>query len=105
MLIRNTRYAIAVLALSCGLAVTACKERPIEKAGGQTIDLAQVPAPVKATIDQQAKGRAVSELEKHTDKGVTRYSVTLGSGDQKQELVVDESGRVVATGDREEDDD
>jgi hypothetical protein len=77
----------------------------LEKAGGQTIDLAQAPAPVKATIDQQAKGRAVSELEKHTDKGVTRYSVTLGLGDQKQELVVDESGRVVAAGDREEDDD
>jgi hypothetical protein len=105
MLIRNGRYAIASLILTCVLATTGCKQRPNEKPGGQTIDLSQVPAPVKATIDQQAQGRPVSEIEKHTARGATQYDVTLGSGVQKQRLILDEAGKVVATGGDEEDDD
>jgi hypothetical protein len=77
----------------------------MEKSAGQSIELSQVPAPVKATIDQQAQGRTVSEIEKHTTKGATRYAVTLGSGDQKQELTIDESGKVVTANQGEEEDD
>ncbi|MEX3634659.1 hypothetical protein [Paraburkholderia sp. BR14320] len=105
MLIPNGRYVIASLLLACMFATTGCKQRPGEKAGGQTIELSQVPAPVKATIDQQAQGRPVSEIEKHTARGATQYDVTLGSGDQKQTLILDETGKVVATGGDEEDDD
>ena len=105
MLIPNRRYAIASLILACVLATTGCKQRPREKAAGQTIELSQVPAPVKATIEQQAQGRPVSEIEKHTTRGATQYDVTLGSGNQKQTLLLDETGKVVATNDGEEDDD
>ncbi|MEX3934233.1 hypothetical protein AB4Y32_20955 [Paraburkholderia phymatum] len=105
MLIPNGRYTIASLILACLIATTGCEQRPTEKAGGQTIELSQVPAPVKATIDQQAQGRPVSEIEKHTARGTTQYNVTLGAGDQKQELILDETGKVVATKEDEEDDD
>ncbi|MBP0595272.1 hypothetical protein J8I87_37595 [Paraburkholderia sp. LEh10] len=105
MLKRNGRGAIAMLVIACALAVTGCKERPREKSGGETIALSQVPAPVKATIDQQAQGRAVSEIEKRAANGTTQYAVTFGSGDQKQEMILDETGKGVATDDSEEDDD
>ncbi len=105
MLIRNGRYAIATLVLACLLATTGCKQRPGERAAGQTIELSQAPAPVKATIEQHAQGRPVSEIEKRTARGATQYDVTLGSGDQKQTLILDEAGKVVVTNDREEDDD
>jgi hypothetical protein len=66
--------------------------------------LSQVPAPVKATVDRQAQGRSVGEIEKQTAKGTTRYAVTLGSGDQKQELLIDEGGKVIAVNAGEDDD-
>lgn len=105
MLIHSRRWAIAILVTACGLATSGCKERPRERSGGETIALSQLPAPVKATIDQQAQGRAVGEIEKRTTKGTTRYAVTSGSGDQRQELVLDETGKVMTSGDTEDGDD
>jgi hypothetical protein len=105
MLIRNRRHAIVTLAMCCGLAIAGCKERPIEQVAGEKVELSQLPAPVKATVDQQAQGRTVSEIERHTANGATRYAVTLGAGNQRQELILDDSGKVVATNAREEDDD
>jgi hypothetical protein len=56
-------------------------------------------------IDQQAQGRSIGEIEKQTAKGTTHYAVALGSGNQKQELVIDEGGKVIATNAGEDDDD
>ncbi|TBR76443.1 MAG: hypothetical protein EPN64_07645 [Burkholderiaceae bacterium] len=104
MSIRIRQLAVAGVVLSLGLAVAGCKERPFAERQ-ESIGIAQVPAPVKATIDQQAQGRSVGEIEKKTNNGQTRYAVTLGSGNQKQELLIDEGGKVIATNAGEDDDD
>lgn len=105
MLIRSKQFALAALVVAGALAIAGCTEKPSGGRSEEAINLSQVPAPVKATIDQQAQGRSVGEIEKQTAKGTTRYAVTLGSGNQKQELLIDEGGKVVATNTGEDDDD
>jgi hypothetical protein len=78
MSIRIKQLAGAALMVSVGLAMAGCKEKPFGARNQETINLSQVPAPVKATIDQQAQGRGVGEIEKQTTKGTTRYAVALG---------------------------
>jgi hypothetical protein len=105
MSIRIRPLALASLVLVAGLAVSGCKQKPFEGRYQEAVGLSQVPAPVKATIDQQAQGRSIGEIEKQTAKGTTHYAVALGSGNQKQELVIDEGGKVIATNAGEDDDD
>jgi hypothetical protein len=105
MWIRIHPRALTSLVFAAGLAVSGCKEKPLEGRYLEAVGLSQVPAPVKATIDQQAQGRSIGEIEKQTAKGTTRYAVTLGSGNQKQELIIDEGGKVMATNAGEDDDD
>lgn len=105
MSIRFHLLALAGLALSAGLAVSGCNEKPLEDRNQEIVGLSQVPTPVKATIEQQAQGRSVGEIEKQTASGTTRYAVALGSGNQNQELFIDEGGKVIATNAADDDDD
>jgi|SRR3954453_20196701 hypothetical protein len=104
MSIRIRLLALTGLLLAAALALSGCKEKPLEARHQNAVGLSQVPAPVKATINQQAQGRSVSEIEKQTAKGTTRYAVALGSGGQKQELLIGEDGKVIATNADEDDD-
>jgi hypothetical protein len=105
MSVRIHPLALASLVLVAGLALSGCKERPFDGRYQEAVGLSQVPAPVKATIEQQAQGRGVGEIERQTAKGTTRYAVALGSGNQKQELLIDEGGKVIAANAGEDDDD
>ncbi|EHP39630.1 hypothetical protein OR16_30504 [Cupriavidus basilensis OR16] len=67
------------------------------------MDIAQVPAPVKAVIEKHAQGRTVGEIEKQTANGKIRYEVTLGTGSEKQTVLIGEDGTQLAT--RADDDD
>ncbi|MFL9983551.1 hypothetical protein [Paraburkholderia sediminicola] len=87
------------------LAESGCKEKPFEGRYQEAVSLSRVPAPVKATIEQQAQGRSVGEIEWQSAKGTIRYAVALGSGNQKQERLIDEDGKVIATNADEDDDD
>jgi hypothetical protein len=104
MSIRIHPPTLASLVLAAGLAIAGCKGKPFEEPAQEAVGLSQVPAPVKATIAQQAQGRSVGEIEKQTAKGTTRYAVARGSGNQKQELLIDEGGKVIATNAGEDDD-
>jgi hypothetical protein len=105
MSVRIHPLALASFVLTAGLALSGCKDKSPGELHQEAVSLSQVPAPIKATIDQQAQGRSVGEIEKQTAKGTTRYAVALGSGNQKQELVIDESGKVIAVNAGEEEDD
>jgi hypothetical protein len=104
MSIRIHPLAPASLVPAAGLALAGCKEKPFEGRYQEAVGLSQLPAPVKATIAQQAQGRSVNEIERQTAKGTTRNAVALGSGNQKQELLIDEGGKVIATNPGEDDD-
>src|SRR5258708_2484517 len=105
MSVRIHPLVLASLVLVAALALSGCNEKPFDGRYQEAVGLSQVPAPVKATIEQQAQGRSVGEIERRTAKGTTRYAVALGSGSQKQELLIDEGGRVIATDAGEDDDD
>jgi hypothetical protein len=105
MSVRIHPLALASLVLVASLALFGCKEKPFDGRYQEAVGLSQVPAPVKATIEQQAQGRSVGEIERQTAKGTTRYAVALGSGNQKQELLIDEGGKVIAANAGEDDDD
>ncbi|WOD14491.1 hypothetical protein [Paraburkholderia kirstenboschensis] len=104
MPIRIHPVALASLVLAAGLALAGCKEKPSEGRYQQAIGLSQVPAPVKSTIEQQAHGRSVGEIEWQSAGGTIRYAVALGSGNQKQERLIDEDGKVIATNADDDDD-
>lgn len=98
---RTQQIVATVLVGSVCVAVAGCKKNPFGERSRQVIDIAQVPAPVKATIDRQAGGRAIGEIEKQTENGRVRYEVTLGSGSDKSTVLIGEDGKPVA----DEDDD
>ncbi len=60
---------------------------------GATID--DVPAPVKATIEREAGGGAIQELNRTTRNGKTVYEATLEVGEKNIELTVDPEGKTV----------
>jgi hypothetical protein len=105
MLIGNRHHTIVTLAMCCGFAIAGCEKRLIEKAAGEQMELSEVPAAVKAAIDGQAQGRPAIEIERHMASGATRYVVMLGSGNYRQELILNDRGRIVAMSAGEEDDD
>ncbi|WP_043354138.1 hypothetical protein [Cupriavidus basilensis] len=96
------KLAAAVL-VSIGLIVAGCGKNPFGERSHQAIDIAQVPAPVKAAIEKQAQGRTVGEIEKQTANGKIRYEVTLGTGSEKQTVFIGEDGKQLAA--RADDDD
>jgi len=95
-----TRQLIAItLVCAVSLATTGCKKNPFGERSHEAVDLAHVPATVKAAIDRQAGGRAIGEIEKQTENGRVRYEVTLGNGSDKSTVLIGEDGKQVADDD------
>lgn len=105
MSIHMLKIAAAVLVVSLGLTVAGCGKSPFGERSHKAIDIAQVPAPVKATIDKQVQGRTVGEIEKQTANGKTRYEITLGTGSEKQTILIAEDGKQLDTSADDDDDD
>lgn len=95
------QLAATLLICSVSLTIAGCKKNPFGERSTEVVNVAQVPAAVKATIDQQAGGRAIGEIEKRTVNGRVRYEVTLGSGSDKSTVLIGADGKQVA----DEDDD
>nr|WP_315595025.1 hypothetical protein [uncultured Cupriavidus sp.] len=100
---RSRKFEAAALAGALALATTSCGWHPFGARSHQTVAIAQVPAPVRSTIELQARGRAVGDIEKQVMAGKTRYEVTLGSGADKATLLIGEDGRQYADDDDDED--
>ncbi|MEF3062589.1 hypothetical protein V4C85_22295 [Ralstonia solanacearum] len=98
---RAQQLVATVLVCSLGLAIASCKKSPFGERSSEVVGVAQVPAAVKATIDRQAGGRTLTEIEKQTVNGRVRYEVTLGNGSDKSTVLIGEDGKPVA----DEDDD
>ncbi|WER47308.1 hypothetical protein CupriaWKF_07100 [Cupriavidus sp. WKF15] len=95
--------AATVLAGMLSLTVTGCDWHPFGKRSHQAINIAQVPAPVRTTIDRLAGGRTIGEIEKQVVDGKTRYEVTLDSGSAKGTILIGEDGKQLADDDEDED--
>ena len=58
----------------------------------QKLTIEQLPAAVRATLEAQAQGNPIEDLEKETEDGVTFYSADIIKGDQKLEVEILEDG-------------
>lgn len=97
----RTQQLAAITLVVLSVAVAGCEKNAFGERSSETVAIAQVPAPVKATIDRAAGGRAIGEIEKQTVNGRVRYEATLGSGSDKSTILVGEDGKQVI----DEDDD
>jgi len=98
----RTQHLLAtVLVCSLSLAIAGCKKNPFGERSTEVVNVAQVPAAVKATIDQQAGGRAISKIEKQTVNGRVRYEVTLGSGSDESTVLIGTDDKEVADEDED----
>ncbi|MCP3024047.1 hypothetical protein [Cupriavidus basilensis] len=105
MSIHPQKFAAAALIVSLGFLVAGCERNPFGERSHKEIDIAQVPAPVKAAIDQQAQGRKVGGVEQQTANGKTRYEVTLGTGSEKQTILLGADGKRIVANDDDDDED
>jgi len=97
-------FGLAALGL-LNLTLFGCDEWRPEKRQEEKVALAQVPAPVKATIEQEAKGGTLKEIERTSAEGKTAYAARIAVNGNEQETVIGEDGKVIRRGAVEEDDD
>jgi hypothetical protein len=100
---RAREVAEIALAGALSLVATGCDWHPFGKRSHQAIEIGQVPAPVRSTIDRQAGGRAIGEIEMQVVDGRARYEVTFGSGSDKATILIGEDGKQLAGDDEDED--
>lgn len=69
------------------------------------VALTQVPAPVRATIEQEAKGGSLKDIERSTLDGKTAYTASVVINGKEQETRIGEDGKVIDRREGEKDDD
>jgi hypothetical protein len=63
---------------------------------GEKVAIEQLPAPVKATVEKEAKGGTVADVVKETEKGKTFYEAKITDKNGKERFVhVADSGKVL----------
>ncbi len=85
--------SIAFAAASGGCASTCCT------AGGDketAVAVADLPAPVKATLDRETAGGKVTEAEKEIKKGKTVYSFDAEVGGKLWDIAIAEDGTLLS---------
>jgi hypothetical protein len=87
-----TILAAAILAGGCAGMNGETEER---------VALANVPAPVRATLEREAGGAAIGEIERETEGGRTVYEAEVMRDGKKREISVAADGTVVADDEEE----
>ena len=64
-------------------------------AAEQTVSMDQLPAPVKATIEREAKGGSVARVTQDTEKGKTYYEVEIQKDGKDRYVHVSPEGKVL----------
>jgi len=108
-LLKSTRRKSLFLALVLlgllGLMLFDWDEWRSGKREEQEVALSVVPAPVKATIEQEAKLGTVGDIEKMTVGGKTVYAASFLVNGNEQETRIGEDGKVIGRGAAKRDDD
>lgn len=103
MQFKSQQMSSIAIAAILSVALSACEQ--VEGGSRQTVNIEQVPAPVKATIVSQSAGATVQGIEKIDRQGRSVYEAHLVSGDKKTELRVGEDGKVLPADSHKDDDD
>jgi len=88
---RYVTSIVVALAMTIGMAA------PAAFAGGdeQKLGLDQVPPAVKATFEKEAKGGAIGDVVKETEKGKTFYEAQITKKGKDRNVSVREDGKVI----------
>ncbi|SRR5258708_7148244 len=96
---------VAVLGILC-VALAVSGAFSAERRQEERVTLSQVPAPVRATIEQEVKaGGTLKEIERISDEGKTAYAARIAVNGKEEESVIGEDGKVIRRGAAEDDDD
>lgn len=84
------RSLMAVLAVTGMALIGGCSTQ-------KTVAMADVPAPVRATFEQQAAGGTFTEVKMEKENGVAVYETHYMKDGKKHEIEVDETGKLLET--------
>jgi hypothetical protein len=73
-------------------------EKKPDKAPAEMVKMADLPAPVKATVERESKGKTVESIKKETENGKTAYDVEIVADGKGQQIEVSEAGKVLKRG-------
>lgn len=96
--LRKNVLLAAVLVGLLGLMLIDWDEWPSALRRDERIALADVPAPVRSTSEQMARGGAVQEIEKTSIDGKTAYTANVLVNGAEQETQIGEDGRMISSG-------
>lgn len=77
----------------CALAL--CLSALTALAQEQRVQMKNLPAAVKATVQEQSKGAKVHGLSKERDQGKTVYELELMVNGHSKDMIIDESGAIL----------
>jgi uncharacterized membrane protein YkoI len=92
----TTKWIVAAALAGAMMAPTArADEGKDQGASQQKMTIDDLPAPVKATVQKEAKGKQVGSISKMEKEGKTVYEVELMSGGKSQQLSIAANGKVL----------
>ncbi|HEX5058612.1 MAG TPA: hypothetical protein VFV99_04590 [Kofleriaceae bacterium] len=61
----------------------------------EMVKMEDLPAPVKTTVQREAKGKTIVSIEKETENGATMYELELESKGKRTEVHISRTGKVL----------
>lgn len=104
---RAHRIAISIsAAVLMVLPISVLAEEKEEKEANSTVvTLEQLPPAVRKTIEKEAGGNKIEEIEKETENGKTVYEAEVTIDGKEWEIEVAEDGKLISKAEDKEDDD
>ena len=89
------RYLVAVLIAVAFLSASLAPSPALAGKNGEKVTMDQVPAPVKATIEKEAKGAGVADITKESENGRTYYEAQIKQKGLDRYVQVAPDGKVI----------
>jgi len=88
-------FVVLGLALSPVMAGGAYAADTKAKGPEQTVSMDQLPAPVKATLEKEAKGGTIGQITQETEKGKMFYEAAIEKNGKQRFVNVSPEGKVL----------
>ena len=87
------------------ISLLAEEEKEAKEANSTVVTLEQLPPAVRKTIEKEAGGNKIEEIEKETKDGKTVYEAEVTIDGKEWEIEVAEDGKLISKAEDKEDDD
>jgi hypothetical protein len=89
------RYVLAIVMASAVMFGALAASPVLAGSGGEKVSMEQVPAPVKATIEKEAKGAGVADVTKETKDGKMYYEAQIKQKGLDRYVQISPDGKVL----------